>query len=844
VTDQPLTPARLAAMQACFEEALELDLAAREVMLARVAVGDADLAAKVRALLQAHQQTGDALQRPLKSDALDAITALPDRWIGTRVGVHDVVALIGAGGMGTVYEGIRADDQYQRRVAIKVLRQRAAGEVALQRFRDERQILANLDHPNIAALLDGGVTADGEPYFVMEYLEGEPITRWCDARTLTVSERLALFLQVCAAVHYAHQRLVVHRDLKPANILVTEQGIVKLLDFGIAKLLPRAGEGDGHASVTQAHLRAYTPDYASPEQLLGKLVATPSDVYALGVVLHELLTGTRPFDFSGRSAGEVERLVSETVPARPSGTITEARAGALGERSGARARGRIAGDLDAIILKALRKEPERRYGSVEELAADVKRHLDGHPVQARPDGFGYQVAKLVRRRRTETTLVVVAVVLLVGGVVATSVKANEAVRERERVTEVKSFLTTMLGAASPEAFGKDVQVRTVLDSAALRADSLHDRPALEGEIRGIIGGTYVALGEFELAEAQYRKQLALAVAAAPGGSRETARAMMQVSAAFEYEGRYAAADSLLTIAGPMLARFSPNDAQARADFLDVRGRVLLRLGRAPAADTALAEVLAIELSQTPVNDSAIGSAYANLGVVRSELGHNESAESLLVQAVAASRRAFGPVHPLVAAILSPLATVQERAGAMDRADSTYREALAIRLKLLGPEHPDYAWTMFNYADHLLLVGRNAEAAAWCRKVLALRGKTLMDSHPAPAAAMAVLGRALGRMDSLKEGERWLRESWALRKATLPPGHFLIASSESILGEHLTLAKRYPEAEAHLLAGEAALVKARGEDAPIIQDSRKRLVALYTAWEKPAEAATWRAKLRP
>ena len=843
MTDQPLTPARFAAMQACFEEALELDAAERDAMLDGVARHDADLADRVRELLLAHQQTGDALRSPVNAEALRSITSIPDRWIGTRVGVYEVVSLIGAGGMGTVYEASRADEQYQRRVAIKVLRHLAAGDVALQRFRDERQILANLDHPNIAALLDGGVTADGQPYFVMEFLEGEPITTWCDARTLTVAERLALFVQVCAAVHYAHQRLVVHRDLKPGNILVTDNGTVKLLDFGIAKLLPRDDEGHDAHSVTQAGMRAYTPDYASPEQLLAKPVATPSDVYALGVVLHELLTGTRPFDFSGRSAGEIERMITDVIPARPSTTITPARAPLLGERSATRARARVAGDLDAIILKALRKEPERRYGSVEELATDVRRHLDGHPVQARPDGFGYRVAKLVRRRRAETVLVALATLLLVGGVVATTIKANEAVRERERVTEVKGFLTTMLGAASPAAFGKDVQVRTVLDSAAARADSLHGSPALEGEIREIIGGTYVALGEFELAEAQFRRQLALAQSESPDGSRATARALMQVSTAFEYEGRYAEADSVLKLAGPMLLRFGDNDDEVRADYLDLRGRILLRLGRAAEADTMLSEALAIQLKTTPVNDSAIGSAYANLGVVRSELGRNASAESLLVQAVAASRRAFGPVHPLVAAVLSPLATVQERAGAMDRADSTYREALAIRLKLLGPEHPDYAWTMFNYADHLLLVGRNAEAAAWCRKVLALRGKTLMDSHPAVATAMAVLGRALGRMDSLKEGERWLRESWALRKATLPPGHFLIASSESILGEHLILAKRYPEAEARLLAGEAALVKARGEEAPIIQDARKRLVSLYTAWDKPAEAARWRAKLK-
>ena len=561
------------------------------------------------------------------------------------------------------------------------------------------------------------------------------------------------------------------------------------------------------------------------------------------MVLYELLTGAKPFDLAGKSAIEVERLVSTVTPARPSVAITEEQVPALGERSLARARARLTGDVDAIVLKALRKEPERRYGSVEEFAADVRRHLEGHPVAARPESMGYRVGKLIRRHRIETAAIALAGVSLLGGIVATTVKAREAIRERERVTEVKEFLTTMLGAANPASFGKDVQVRVVLDSAVVRADALQDRPELEGEIRVIIGGTYISLGEFELAEAQFRRELAIQRALSPDGSRALAMALGRVGFALEQQGRYAEADSVVAQASAQYDRFVPRDDPSRADHLDLRARVLTRLGRIADAEPLLAEAVVIHQRTLPANDSALGYAYANLGVARSELGRNASAESLLVLAVAASKRAHGDIHPLVAAILSPLATVQERAGAMDRAGSTFREALAMREKLLGPEHPDYAWTMFSYADHLMVVGRNAESAVWCRKVLALRGKSLQDAHPAISTAMGVLGRVLGRMDSLAEGGRWLRESLALRQAHFPKGHWLIASSESILGEHLVLEGKYAEAEQRLLASEQKLLAARGEDAPVIQDARSRIVKLYEAWGKQDEAERWRGRLK-
>ncbi len=842
--EQPLTPERLARLQVLFEQAVDGPAEGRAALLRATDTEDPDLGRRLRGLLEAHERTGGVLERPAAVLPFPPPGTPSDPWIGRRVGVYQIQREIGFGGMGTVYEAARADAQYQMRVAIKFLRHHAAGEEVQRRFRAERQILASLSHRNIAALLDGGVTPDGQPYFVMEYIEGEPITAWCDNRRLPVAARLGLFRQVCAAVEYAHQQLVIHRDLKPGNILVTSDGTVKLLDFGIAKLLPLAEEAiSADLPVTRAGVRAYTPEYASPEQVLGEPVGTRSDVFALGVVLFELLTGERPFRTAGKGSASIEQLITLADPPRPSAALGPSRAGLIGERSPARAQSRLAGDLDAIVLQALRKEPERRYGSAADLSADLQRHLTGLPVLARPEHLGYRFGRLVRRHRAAAAAATLAILSLVGGTVISLRQARVAEAERLRATEVTEFLTTMLGAASPGAFGREVQVREVLDSASVRARDLAGRPLLEAEIRAIIGGTYVALGEFELAETEYRTVLARHEAATPRGSRATGFALSRLSSVLEFQGRFAEADSVLQLAGTMFARHDPAEV-ATADFYELRARLQNRLGHFEEAGNLLRTALAIEQRADPVDDASISTVYANLGVVVSELGQHLEGESLLVAGAAAARRAYGEVHPEVAAILSPLATVQEYAGKPAAADSTYRATIAMRQELLGPDHPDLAWTMFNYADHLVRVGRHADGAAWARRVLELRGGSLTDAHPAVSTAMAVLGRALGPLGELAEAERWLRESWRLRQEHFPEGHWLIASSEKVLGEHLILQRRYAEAETHLLASERALTAARGEGAEVVRDVRASLVKLYEAWQRPAQATGWRARLAP
>ncbi|MCP4661395.1 MAG: serine/threonine protein kinase, partial [bacterium] len=384
----------------------------REAFLDERCASDTALRGQVEDLLEADKEAAGFMRDPLVpvhgAISLPTAAGSPGRDL---VGPYRLLRRIGQGGMSTVYLAVRGDDEYHRRVAVKIVRQGVEGEERLHRFRTERQILASLDHPSIARLYDGGTTDQGTPYFVMEYVEGLPVDEYCDRYCLSVRERLELFRKVCSAVHYAHQNLVVHRDLKPSNILVNADGVPKLLDFGIAKLLNP--ELSFHPEPTATWVRMMTPHYASPEQVRGKMITTASDVYSLGVLLYELLTGHLPHLFNERSPQEIEQLLTEVEPARPSAVVgrEEAASGtsrALGSQRhvcGMRPeqlRRRLSGDLDTIVLMALRQEPQRRYTSVQQFSEDVRRHLAGLPVMARKATPAYRIRKFLRRNRVAT----------------------------------------------------------------------------------------------------------------------------------------------------------------------------------------------------------------------------------------------------------------------------------------------------------------------------------------------------------------------------------------------------------------------------------------------------------
>jgi tetratricopeptide (TPR) repeat protein/tRNA A-37 threonylcarbamoyl transferase component Bud32 len=410
-----ITQERWLRAKALFAAALEVPASERSALLILEAHGDSELIAEVESLLASHEAPSgllDSMPTQLKAQAFAADDMSR---VGERIGAYRIVDVLGTGGMGHVFRAVRDDDQYQSEVAIKLMRADVSGKLAEQRFRTERQILAGLDHRNIARLIDGGTTGAGSPYVVMELVSGEPIDRFADAQALRIRDRVQLFLQVCAAVSYAHQHLVIHRDLKPNNILVTADGSVKLLDFGIAKLLDANADTVEARDETVTQLRAMTLDYASPEQVSGGTVTTVSDVYSLGVVLYRLLTGQSPYGPRVNDAQRLKEILSDTAPARP----------------------RIDADLDNILLMALRKEPQRRYGSVEQFANDLRNYLAGMPVKARGNALGYRAGKFLRRRKIEIAAGALVALSLVGGLWIAIREGNEA--ERQRVVAQRHF---------------------------------------------------------------------------------------------------------------------------------------------------------------------------------------------------------------------------------------------------------------------------------------------------------------------------------------------------------------------------------------------------------------------
>jgi serine/threonine protein kinase len=442
-----MIPARWNEVKEKLQTALEMAPSERAAYLDDLEATEPEMRREVESLLASHDQVGDTF---LNAPAHE-FTGSESDWrrsamIGLRVGSYQIVEWIGAGGMGEVYRAARADEQYRKQVALKLVRAGPDSAFVIGRFKNERQILASLDHPNIARLLDGGTTEDGVPYFVMELIEGLPIDEYCDAHSLSITGRLALFRQVCSAVHYAHQLLIIHRDIKPGNILVTEEGVPKLLDFGIARILSDEGENKG-PDRTLTLYAALTPGYASPEQVMGKAITTASDIYSLGVVLYELLTGRRPYRISSRSPQEIARAVCETEPEKPSTAVTRteqidsvrseaqmtpAQAGTARDESPARLRKRLEGDLDNIVLMALRKEPMRRYASVDQFSQDIQRHLDHLPVIARKATLAYTARKFAARNRTGVAAAILVAVSLVAGFVVSLREARIAHTERAR----------------------------------------------------------------------------------------------------------------------------------------------------------------------------------------------------------------------------------------------------------------------------------------------------------------------------------------------------------------------------------------------------------------------------
>jgi len=816
-----MEPTRRAEIEAVFDDALDQPTEARAAWLVARCGTDAALLAEVDALLAAHARADGILDHAPRA-RLEAATTDVAPVLDRHIGPYRVVRELGRGGMGVVYLAERADGEFRRQVAIKLLRDSPDAEELHRRFLAERQILASLGHPNIAQLLDGG-TADGQlPYLVMEYVDGVPITTYCDQHRLDVVTRLRLFMDVCDAVHHAHQNLIIHRDIKPGNILVIPSGQVKLLDFGIAKLMSdTAGALD--LPHTRPALRVMTPEYASPEQVRGESLTTASDVYALGVVLYELLAGRRPYELRTFSPRELYVQVCEASHEPPSGML--ARKDATNDRGGAsvagdivaaargttveRLRRQLHGDLDAMVMMALRKEPRLRYGSAELMREDIARYLDGRPVAAQRPSRAYHLRKFIARHRVAVAAGMLATASLAAGAAVALRQATAANRERDRATsalarveetleESEQMTGFLVGLFDANAFtplgGSPGTMEDLLRRGSLQVERSASQPLVQARMLDGMGRVYRAIGRFPDARAALERAVTLRRANG-GETAELANSMVQLADVLRLLGGYPAAESTSRAALEIRQRALGPLHPAVADVVSQLAGLAVYRGALVEAESLARHTLALRRSTLGVDDPRIAAGLELLSATLRRRGELGEAELRLEEAIGLYERRLGPDDPTLTTPLLRLAEMRSTAGRLAQAEPLYLRVLRIRERALGLNHPQTAYALGSLAAFRSEQGRHDEAIRLATRAVGIHRAAMGPRHLNFADATAVLARMYLRAGRLSEAERTQREALQVAEGALGRQHSYYAGTLTGLGGILVAEGRLDEAEA-------------------------------------------------
>jgi eukaryotic-like serine/threonine-protein kinase len=828
-------------VDAIFDALLDVPPDEQMAFAERAAGDEPEIHAEVLRLLHAHRREGFLESPPpmAGAEALLEAAQMPELRQPERVGPWRIVRLLGRGGMGTVYLGERADGQFEQRAAVKLIQRAVPG--MLRRFLEERRILALLEHPGIARLLEGGVTADGLPYFAMELVEGQPLVRYCDEHELSVERRLELMVQVCEAVSYAHQHLVIHRDLKPSNILVTADGRPKLLDFGIAKLL----SGGLGSERTETQMPAMTPEFAAPEQVRGEAVSTATDVYALGVLLYLLLAHRFPYDVRGKSFAELTRIVCEEEPTRPSSAAPEG-----GRRE-------LRGDLDLIVLTALRKDPGRRYQTPAELADDLRRYRDGRPIRARADSASYRLAKFAGRNRGYLAAAAALVALLAGGLARERGLRHRAELETQKAKEVGDWVVSVFDVADPLGTARrdsgDITARALLERGTRRVDSsLAGQPEIQAQLRGVFGRAYTSLGLYPQAIALLRQSLeqhtalfgprslqaaddrerlgealmnldrydeaephlraALETRRSLLGrqSEGTAEALDRLATSYQRRTQYADAEPLFREALAIRRGLSGDTAVAVAISLNNLGVLLLQKGAYPEAEAAYREALAIDLARLGERHALTAETQQNLAQVLDQQGQLAPAESLYRAALATKRLVLGNANPSVTINLNNLATLLMKIGRLDEAETMVREALVLDRRMFGNSHSYVAQGLGNLATVLKMKGEFRGAEQAYEQALAIDRERLGPIHRSIATDLNNLGNMRRVLGDPRGAETYFREGVEQGRRSLGDDHFNTIAFRVNLGRALEEQGKAAEAEATQRAALAKLDSARVE----------------------------------
>ncbi len=896
-----MTPERWRQIEALFEIVSEMTPEERDTFLSDKCSEDEILRRQVESLIISAQIADTSIQSAIREAAELAVTLDHSFPPGSQIGQYRILRELGRGGMGSVFLGIRADEEYKKQVAIKLVKSGAMTQEAFRRFRHERQILANLDHPNIAHLLDGGTTEDGIPYVVMEYVEGEPIDVYADRNHLTIQERLLLFRKVISAVQYAHQNLIVHRDIKPANILVTNEGEPKLLDFGIAKLT-RPDETFSSQALTRADVRLMTPEYASPEQVRGESITTACDIYSLGVVLYELLTGRRPYEIKDFNPQEIERVICESDPDKPSTVVTRRTTNKetsesdpeslskLRKTTPVKLRRRLHGDLDNIVLMAMRKEPHRRYVSAEQMSEDIRRYLEGLPVIARSPTVRYRVQKFIRRHAAgvATTLLVL---LIITGLVAfytrqLSIERDRARLEAEKANQVSKYLIELFQVSDPgESKGRTITARELLERGAARVEKeLSNEPKVQAKMMNVIGDVYKSLGMYDNARPLLEKALKIRLKIYGTDHPDVIESLNSV-AYLEYEqGNYEQAEKLTRqVLESRRKLFGERNVDVALSMNDL-GWLLFEKGKFKAAEALHRQALSIRQDLLGPNSIEAAESLNNLGAVLYEKGEYDAAEKLDREAISIRIKNLGKNHPLVAYTMNNLAIVLDTKEEYDAAEKMYHEVQQIEHTLYGEEHPSAVTTMVNLSRVLRRKGDLDSAEALLRKALVLDRKLRGENHPyvaydltslagvlsekrdfkeaeplfrealaiyrsQPASDISIattlygLGSMLCDKENPAQAEPFLREALSIWRKMLPEGHLRIADAESALGKCLIQLKQWKEAEHHLLESYSILKRNPAVKEKQLQNTVNRLIELYQLMGRTETAAQYQEIVR-
>jgi eukaryotic-like serine/threonine-protein kinase len=875
---------RWARIQTLFHDAAARPPAEWRPYLESVCVGDPGLVTEVMELLEEDARGDSLLELSVSEVARQVLDAdLSTTMLSSEhFGPYRLQEMLGEGGMGVVYLAERAD--LGSVAAIKILRDAWLSPARRERFASEQRTLAQLNHPSIARLYDADTLTDGTPWFAMEYVEGLPLTTYCRTRNSSMSGRLRLFRSVCEAVQHAHRHAVIHRDLKPSNILVRHDGIVKLLDFGIAKQLESL---EVPVEQTQTGLRFMTPAYAAPEQILAGRVGIHTDIYSLGVVLYELLAERLPYDFSNRGAAEIEVLITGEAPDRPS---VAARAASDEGRARARSlRATAWADLDVLCLTAMHKDPQRRYRTVDALIRDIDHYLAGEPLEARPDTVRYRMGKFVRRNRVPVfaagTVAAGVIGLVVFYTLRLTTARNTAVAEAARTQRIQRFTMSLFAGGDSDVGPADsLRVVTLVDRGVQEARSLDQEPAVQSELYQTLGSIYQKLGNFVRADTLLQLALDRNRALFPAGSPEVSSSLVALGLLRVEQARYDDAEKLVREALEESGRASPREHPMIAQATFALGQVLQARGNYDKAIEAAEE--AVRLYSVP-GDSVTPELAASLGELAGDhfyAGHYEVSDSLNRRAMAMYRRLYGERHPQVAAVLINLGASQFDRGNYAEAERFDREGLEVYRGFYGPEHHETAYAMTMLARALVFQEKFAEATELLRKSLAVREKVFGPDNPVVASTLNELGNIAFQQNRLDEAEAaWSRMAGIYKKAyndrhyligialsnlasvyvkreqypraealyrdvlaryegLLAPDHVNVGITRIKLGRSLLRQRRYAEAAAESLAGYEILIKQANPGVSFLKAARTDLALAYEALKQPEKAQRFRAEL--